>query len=187
MASGLGPGQGCASKSGVGIVPGGAVKLCVAKFPADDPLSRPMATVRLAMRRLFGAKARVPNQLRAHPRSGAQEERPRQKLLGRVQIGAGVHAPKSVDTRWTPDQKTERPLSRPTCNILFSLGKMERAKGFEPSTPTLARLCSTPELRPLERSREKCAAEVRRRLLAAVIGLGKGLCRTLGRARVDPT
>ncbi len=27
---------------------------------------------------------------------------------------------------------------------------MERAKGFEPSTPTLARLCSTPELRPLE-------------------------------------
>ena len=30
---------------------------------------------------------------------------------------------------------------------------MERAKGFEPSTPTLARLCSTPELRPLERLR----------------------------------
>ena len=28
--------------------------------------------------------------------------------------------------------------------------KMERAKGFEPSTPTLARLCSTPELRPLD-------------------------------------
>ncbi len=26
---------------------------------------------------------------------------------------------------------------------------MERAKGFEPSAPTLARLCSTPELRPL--------------------------------------
>ncbi len=26
--------------------------------------------------------------------------------------------------------------------------KLERAKGFEPSTPTLARLCSTPELRP---------------------------------------
>ena len=30
---------------------------------------------------------------------------------------------------------------------------MERAKGFEPSTPTLARLCSTPELRPLWRWR----------------------------------
>ncbi len=27
--------------------------------------------------------------------------------------------------------------------------KLERAKGFEPSTPTLARLCSTPELHPL--------------------------------------
>ena len=31
------------------------------------------------------------------------------------------------------------------------LEKMERAKGFEPSTPTLARLCSTPELRPRNR------------------------------------
>ncbi len=29
------------------------------------------------------------------------------------------------------------------------IGKLERAKGFEPSTPTLARLCSTPELHPL--------------------------------------
>ena len=29
---------------------------------------------------------------------------------------------------------------------------LERAKGFEPSTPTLARLCSTPELRPRSRS-----------------------------------
>src|ERR1700677_4833377 len=28
------------------------------------------------------------------------------------------------------------------------LRKLERAKGFEPSTPTLARLCSTPELHP---------------------------------------
>src|SRR6185295_6813699 len=27
--------------------------------------------------------------------------------------------------------------------------KLERAKGFEPSTPTLARSCSTPQLRPL--------------------------------------
>ena len=26
--------------------------------------------------------------------------------------------------------------------------KLERAKGFEPSTPTLARSCSTPELHP---------------------------------------
>ena len=32
-----------------------------------------------------------------------------------------------------------------------SLKRLERAKGFEPSTPTLARLCSTPELRPLWR------------------------------------
>src|SRR5258707_426074 len=31
---------------------------------------------------------------------------------------------------------------------------LERAKGFEPSTPTLARLCSTPELRPPTRRRD---------------------------------
>ncbi len=35
--------------------------------------------------------------------------------------------------------------------FLITLAKLERAKGFEPSTPTLARSCSTPELRPLER------------------------------------
>ncbi|GEM_PF-6110328 len=29
---------------------------------------------------------------------------------------------------------------------IFLESKMERVKGFEPSTPTLARLCSTPEL-----------------------------------------
>ena len=28
---------------------------------------------------------------------------------------------------------------------------LERVKGFEPSTPTLARLCSTPELHPRRR------------------------------------
>src|SRR3712207_4465627 len=34
-------------------------------------------------------------------------------------------------------------------SMQFLLGrKLERAKGFEPSTPTLARLCSTPELHP---------------------------------------
>ena len=40
-----------------------------------------------------------------------------------------------------------------TCRIkpCFYYKKLERAKGFEPSTPTLARSCSTPELRPLER------------------------------------
>jgi hypothetical protein len=31
----------------------------------------------------------------------------------------------------------------------WTINDLERAKGFEPSTPTLARLCSTPELRPL--------------------------------------
>jgi hypothetical protein len=37
---------------------------------------------------------------------------------------------------------------------IFSGFPLERAKGFEPSTPTLARLCSTPELRPRSYGRE---------------------------------
>src|SRR5436305_5190683 len=36
--------------------------------------------------------------------------------------------------------------------------KLERAKGFEPSTPTLARSCSTPELHPHPRAGEWVAA-----------------------------
>src|SRR4029079_1305446 len=35
---------------------------------------------------------------------------------------------------------------------------LERAKGFEPSTPTLARLCSTPELHPHPREVRTAAA-----------------------------
>ena len=34
--------------------------------------------------------------------------------------------------------------------IIINAKKLERAKGFEPSTSTLARLRSTPELRPLK-------------------------------------
>ncbi len=46
-------------------------------------------------------------------------------------------------------RKRERSRLRgPRHNALKSLKILERAKGFEPSTPTLARLCSTPELRP---------------------------------------
>ena len=37
---------------------------------------------------------------------------------------------------------------RGNCLIKKLKIKMERKKGFEPSTPTLARLCSTPELLP---------------------------------------
>ena len=37
---------------------------------------------------------------------------------------------------------------RPPSTCLISLRTLERAMGFEPTTPTLARLCSTPELHP---------------------------------------
>src|SRR5215212_9744787 len=42
----------------------------------------------------------------------------------------------------------EGALSMDFPEVNFPDEKMERAKGFEPSTPTLARLCSTPELHP---------------------------------------
>ena len=50
-----------------------------------------------------------------------------------------------------------------TAKAMNFLRKLERAKGFEPSTPTLARLCSTPELRPLERPKP-----------AAIVATGRG-------------
>lgn len=46
-----------------------------------------------------------------------------------------------------PPETTKAADARPLSFVW--LEKLERAKGFEPSTPTLARLCSTPELHPL--------------------------------------
>jgi hypothetical protein len=46
------------------------------------------------------------------------------------------------------------PLAPGGSEFIDMKGILERAKGFEPSTPTLARLCSTPELRPLWRLTE---------------------------------
>src|ERR1700745_2381823 len=47
----------------------------------------------------------------------------------------------------SPHQRWQ-PLFAGRINHLRSFRILERAKGFEPSTPTLARLCSTPELHP---------------------------------------
>lgn len=46
----------------------------------------------------------------------------------------------------TPDRKIR--WSSPRHQPLIFRGILERAMGFEPTTPTLARLCSTPELHP---------------------------------------
>jgi hypothetical protein len=56
-----------------------------------------------------------------------------------------------VDPGVYQSQATRTALRRLLVAIGNLLGKLERAKGFEPSTPTLARLCSTPELHPLAR------------------------------------
>ena len=44
-----------------------------------------------------------------------------------------------------------RAVSEGSSNSLSDRVELERAKGFEPSTPTLARSCSTPELHPHRR------------------------------------
>ena len=52
-------------------------------------------------------------------------------------------------TSWRARPKSRKgPPKRAFADHRCFLWKLERAKGFEPSTPTLARLCSTPELRP---------------------------------------
>jgi hypothetical protein len=57
-----------------------------------------------------------------------------------------------VKSEHDPNTKKLAPPARTRFSkTLIFLKKLERAKGFEPSTPTLARLCSTPELRPLWR------------------------------------
>ena len=48
----------------------------------------------------------------------------------------------------TKPKKNKTASRRLRYKSLIILRILERAKGFEPSTPTLARLCSTPELHP---------------------------------------
>ena len=59
----------------------------------------------------------------------------------------------NVGTAHGPDKPTTEPRGSPnggpTKRNKFSREKLERAMRFELTTPTLARLCSTPELRPL--------------------------------------
>ena len=88
-----------------------------------------------------------------------------------------ARSPRNPQTYAQPSRKLEtmwrqrlrgRPLSPSQDRLAlaskrwFSGRKLERAKGFEPSTPTLARLCSTPELRPLWRLETGGSQRVRR-------------------------
>jgi hypothetical protein len=58
---------------------------------------------------------------------------------------------------------------------------MERAKGFEPSTPTLARLCSTPELRP----RISCGVSVVSMCVVSALGCRAFTFPALDRSHFD--
>ena len=64
--------------------------------------------------------------------------------LGAVPRAPGSHDDVNVAGRGPRPNKPRNHLILPK--------KLERAKGFEPSTPTLARLCSTPELHPHPRA-----------------------------------
>ena len=59
-----------------------------------------------------------------------------------------LHAPPTCCSRGFARQWTNPSSGSSASNAWKSIGNLERAMGFEPTTPTLARLCSTPELRP---------------------------------------
>ena len=82
---------------------------------------------------------------------------------------------KNIFDRGNPEIPDHGEVARRLFNTLTSLERLERAKGFEPSTPTLARLCSTPELRPLGVTARSGTGRVRGRPLTVPCGLGKPL------------
>ena len=76
-----------------------------------------------------------------------------------MDVKAGVNSPTCnplvtlTSESHRADGDFNRPENEKTAEFrgFEGFGNLERAKGFEPSTPTLARLCSTPELHPLAR------------------------------------
>ena len=68
-------------------------------------------------------------------------------------FASGIRPPAAPTPKWWTDsgrigESEEGRFRGPRHNALIFLRKLERAKRFELSTPTLARLCSTTELRP---------------------------------------
>ena len=95
----------------------------------NAPARAPLEGGRYAISRLFSGDERA-RELRASRR------------------GQTPTLSKSVDASQSATPAAQ--ASRKSWNCIRK--KLERAMGFEPTTPTLARLCSTPELRPPARS-----------------------------------
>src|SRR5262245_62145907 len=74
----------------------------------------------------------------------------------RTRFPAAGLAPAFGSGQAYPIHGAKRSASAPTNEREFG-ELLERAKGFEPSTPTLARSCSTPELHPHPRPGRSCA------------------------------
>ena len=97
--------------------------------------------------------------LRTRPAAERREGAVRSRLeAGTSGSGAGNRA--AAMTRIA--QKRKARLSAGLRQTLPTLENLERAKGFEPSTPTLARSCSTTELHPHPRDWRRCAPATRR-------------------------
>jgi membrane-associated phospholipid phosphatase len=72
--------------------------------------------------------------------------------IGLFQFARRNHFPTDIAAGIAIGVAAEAAVSRAidfASDVRARVGSLERAKGFEPSTPTLARSCSTPELRPL--------------------------------------
>jgi hypothetical protein len=77
-------------------------------------------------------------------------------------------------------------MKKPPGMAVFCSFLLERAKGFEPSTPTLARLCSTPELRPRPWFGRGTARPNTRGIIAGAVAFasaGMTQCRVIASAR----
>ena len=68
----------------------------------------------------------------------------------RARVIAAIYRPRPAGraTRVAAEDPAETQKGRPKATPAWSDFRLERAKRFELSTPTLARLCSTTELRP---------------------------------------
>ncbi len=88
--------------------------------------------------------------------------------------GHGCRAGRAASSGRRVRQKAG-PSTRPS---ITTGEKLERAKGFEPSTPTLARLCSTPELHP-----HPCISARERRSRALLMPQGPRECKQRAQQR----
>ena len=109
-------------------------------------------------------------------------ERPAEAKAAGKAASQSAKAPLKLPKRYPARSAQIGPKSK----VLQFNRKLERAKGFEPSTPTLARLCSTPELRPLWRLETGRFQRVRRAISTGFLTRQPLIVHFLRRVGISP-